>query len=425
MTGRLVLAGIAASALFGLNTNANLAYQIFCFLVAVMGLSICIGLLVRPRFNASRRLPRFGSVGTPFSYPVRIMNRTGKTLRGLFVMERPSDPRPSFPEFMSAREPRQQQRNRFDRTVGYHRWLWLLHMKRTARIPENPVPDLAPGSRGEVHMEVTPLRRGRLELTGLTIAVPDPLGLFRSMVFSPLAGTVMILPRLYPVNPIDLPGHRKHQPGGVALASSVGDAEEFVSLREYRPGDPLRRIHWKSWAKAGKPIVKETQEEFFVRFALILDTFHPVPGDEIFEEAVSVAASFVSTMSGRESLLDLMFVGPEAYCFTSGRGLSHMDRMLEILASVHVCQDRPFTDLFPLVMQRAGLLSACLCVFLSWDEERQRLVSRLREQGLPVEVFLIMPAQSQETPSPGPLADRPDRFHALQCGRIEEDLLMP
>ena len=57
------------------------------------------------------------------------------------------------------------------------------------------------------------------------------------------------------------------------MASSVGESEEFVSLRDYRRGDPMRHIHWKSWAKTGKPIVKEFQDEFFVRHALILDTF--------------------------------------------------------------------------------------------------------------------------------------------------------
>jgi len=83
---------------------------------------------------------------------------------------------------------------------------------------------------------------------------------------------------------------------GVALASNVGQSEEFVSLRDYRRGDPLRHIHWRSWAKAGKPVVKEFEDEFFVRHALVLDTFIDDPHSELFEEAVSVAASFASTV---------------------------------------------------------------------------------------------------------------------------------
>src|SRR5262249_57623079 len=84
----------------------------------------------------------------------------------------------------------------------------------------------------------------------------------------------------------------------------------------------MRRIHWKSFARLGRPVVKEYLDEFFVRHALVLDTFTSYPGDPIFEEAVSVAASIAISMRTQESLLDLMFVGPEAYCFTAGRGVA-------------------------------------------------------------------------------------------------------
>src|SRR5205085_1884082 len=50
---------------------------------------------------------------------------------------------------------------------------------------------------------------------------------------------------------------------------------------------------------------------------------------ELFEEAVSVAASFACTIDTQESLLDLLFVGPQAFCFTIGRGVAHADQMLE------------------------------------------------------------------------------------------------
>ena len=80
------------------------------------------------------------------------------------------------------------------------------------------------------------------------------------------------------------------------MAANIGHSDEFVSLRDYRRGDPVRHIHWRSWAKTGMPIVKEFEDEFFVRHALVLDTFSDEPHSELLEEAVSVAASFACSV---------------------------------------------------------------------------------------------------------------------------------
>ena len=53
----------------------------------------------------------------------------------------------------------------------------------------------------EVRVELTPLRRGVLRFTGLTLARPDPLGLLRALVTVPLPQTALILPRRYPLPP--------------------------------------------------------------------------------------------------------------------------------------------------------------------------------------------------------------------------------
>ena len=420
--GLLVLAGLVASAVVGLDTHQTLAYQAFTFLLALVLTSIACGVLFRARLSAYRKLPKFGTAEESLSYRILIKNRTQKRQFGLYLRENLEESPPSFEEFSGAREPDEKKRNPFDRRVGYHRWLWLLYRKQTARVNERSIPDLPSGGEQEVHARVVPLRRGRLTLHGLEIVRTDPFGLWKSYKKLPMTQTVLVLPKRYPLPSIPLPGTRKYQPGGVALASSVGDSEEFLSLRDYRPGDPLRRIHWKSWAKMGEPIVKEYQDEFFVRHALILDTFQKTEQSEILEEALSVAASFAYTIQTQESLLDLMFVGTEAYCFTSGRGIAHVDRMLEILASVRVCSDKPFSTLPALVMERASLLSGCICVLLSWDEERKKLIHLLKALGLPVLVLVITDHEASQPLDPGPMKSDPENLHRLQVGKIKEGL---
>src|SRR5581483_5506624 len=182
-----------------------------------------------------------------------------------------------------------------------------------------------------------------------------------------------------------------------------------------------RHIHWRSWAKVGKPIVKEFEDEFFVRHALILDTFTDDPRSETLEEAISVASSFACTVLTQESLLDLLFVGAESYCFTAGRGLGHADQMLEILAAVKACTDQSFASLEKLVINHVAVVSGCVCVFIAWDAARQEFVKKLRALGVPMLVFVIIDAGDPK-PEPGVMRDDPGNFHVLETGRIGETL---
>ena len=277
-TGWLMLCGTVAAAALGADTNSSHCYQAFAVLIClVLAAALCTP-LGRPRLALERMAPKLGSVGEPVRYRIRVRNLGRWPEKALRLIEELPDPRPSFEEFAWTPEPGEEQRNWIDRTYGYYRWRWLMGRNIRAHVSELAAPDLAPGGEGVMAAELIPLRRGVLRLTGTTVACPDPFGLFRSLRKIPGAASILILPKRHAMPAFELPGVMKYQLGGVSLASSVGESEEFASLREYRPGDPLRRMHWKSFAKLGKPIIKEYQEEFFVRHALILDTFGELSG---------------------------------------------------------------------------------------------------------------------------------------------------
>jgi uncharacterized protein (DUF58 family) len=351
-----------------------------------------------------------------------VRNAGPKTLRGLRLLDDLADPRPSLQAFVRAKEPGEDRRNWFDRTLGYYRYRWLVSQTEITVRGEQSLPELPPGGEAELRRDLTPARRGRVGFTGVTAARPDPFGLSYALMTLPLGQSVLVLPRRYPLPALQLPGRRADQHGRVALASQVGDSEEFVALREYRPGDPLRRIHWRSWARTGKPIVKEYQEEFFVRHALVLDTFLSAEDGEVFEDAVSVAASFACTVLTQESLLDLMFVGPQAYCVTAGRGVGQTDHLLETLACVHPCTDKPFQALHHLVIERCGWLSGCICVLLSWSADRQRFVNHLHRLGVPTVVFQLVDPSSPRSTASDPNMQTPAWLHRLEVGRVAEAL---
>ncbi len=403
--GALVLLGLVFSAGFGIDMNLTVAYQMFALLFCLLAVSAAWGWTSRKKFEARRVLPKFGTVGTPLPYRVVVRSESRRIERDLSLWERMADTPEALAEYEGLPE---RERPRARGVV--------------ADAPELELPALAPDDEVEVSHTLLPHRRGVLHFTGMTMVWPDPLGLFRSMTEIPSPQAVLILPRRFPVPRFDLPGRMKYQRGGVALASSVGESEEFVALRDYRPGDPLRHIHWKGWAKAGRPIVKEFQDEFFVRHALILDTFGEADGSELFEEAVSVAASFACTIPDQDSLLDLMFVGPQAVCFTAGRGLAYPEQLLEILASVSPSQQKDIVALEQLVLRHVGNVSGCICVLLAWDARRRRLIEQLKSLGIPLLVLVVTPRGDERALEPGPLADAPQTLHRLEVGRVAEQL---
>lgn len=400
------------------DTENNVAYQVCSLLFTLLVFALAFGWWLRGQYSVERELPRFCTVGVPICYRVRVRNLSRRPQSGLTYIETLADVRPSLAEWIGFQRAEEKRLRRIP--------IWRRHMRnpfRLARVKEAAILPLPVNQAAAMPVELTPLRRGLIEFAAATIGRPDPLGLFRALRRHPLPQTMLALPRRYFVPSVALPGQIKYQQGGVAMASSVGQSDEFVALRDYRRGDPLRHIHWRSWAKTGKPIVKEYEDEFFVRHALVLDTFSEDPYSEAFEEAVSVAASFACTVQTQESLLDLLFAGTEAYCLTAGRGLAHADQLLEVLAAVQAnLNPEQFTALSELVLNHAERVSGCICVLLAWDAPRQELVRKLRLLGVPLLVLIITEAGVKTKIEPGPMRDDPQNFHVLEAGSIAEGL---
>ena len=390
--GWALLAALGATAVMGANTNESTAYQLFSLIAAIGIVSWFAAVRFRPDLEIRRMTPTLGSAGQLIRYRVVVRNRSEIMHAALRLKEWIDDGPPPRDMFLHQPEPLEDTRNRFDRTFLAYRWMWLKRRLRRANAWDTERFSLAPGETVTLEISITPLRRGILKLDRILVQHPDPFGVWicSRRVETDAVDSLVVLPERYPVPPLTLGGESRYQPCGVALAGSVGQSEEFVSLRDYRAGDPLRHIHWKSWARTGSPIVMEFEDEFVPRYALVLDTFAAYDRDGRFEAAVSVAASFACTLDTQDSLLDLMFVGTEAYCITSGRGTSQPEHLLEVLAAVELCRDRAFEDLSDLVLSHARVVSACICIFIEWDSDRADYLRRLMAQRVDVLPLLIV-----------------------------------
>jgi uncharacterized protein (DUF58 family) len=152
---------------------------------------------------------------------------------------------------------------------------------------------------GGVHEEAFTIRterRGVIAVGPATTRRGDPVGVFsRDMVWTPRR-EVLVRPPMVPLDSLGA-GLLRDLEGVSTDAVSQSDLA-FHALREYVPGDDLRHIHWRSSAKAmaatgeSALLVRQYLDTRRSHAALVVDDDRAAWGDdEVFEEAMSVAAS--------------------------------------------------------------------------------------------------------------------------------------
>ncbi|WP_232837154.1 DUF58 domain-containing protein [Lentzea terrae] len=212
-------------------------------------------------------------------------------------------------------------------------------------------------------------RRGRLNLGPLTVERRDAFGFFRRSQPMGEAGTLWVHPRVHEVQPMPVGSVPDFE--GRAEASKAGTTS-FSSLREYVPGDDPRRIHWRSTARTGQLVVRESVDTMEPTVTVVLDARPSAFGADLFEEAVEVAATVVvSTVEGGRPAR-LTILGEDEAAVAAEGATTPLDR----LAAARQCADSTPTALLSSVdVAEPG---GALVVITGADEPG--VVARLAEQ---------------------------------------------
>lgn len=403
---------------FGFDTRSTLSFQIFSILLMLLITAMCFALFFRGQFSIIRKLPEYGSVGIALTYSCVVHNKNKTAKRDLVIIDELKYRFPSLNEFTSAKDPLDKKRNRIDRFIGYPRLMNVIQKSRGGSIKAANVDYISEDSEFETKLQLVPLRRGYVQFNKTRLAQAEPLGLFQAQKVLDNQERLLILPRLYKTPRLNLHGKRTYQHGGINNAAIVGDSQEFISLRDYHPGDPIRSIHWRSFAKLNKPIVKEYQDEYFNRYGLILDTYLNGISEIVFEDAVSIAASFMTAQREQDALLDLMFVGNQSYRLTSGRGLAGADNILEVLACVEPVHKSNLAELKAMIKATSHECGAMICILLKLDEPRLALINMLAALDLPVKCILV--SDSDEIDDKQSIAEKD--IHLIRHEHLQNDL---
>jgi uncharacterized protein (DUF58 family) len=144
---------------------------------------------------------------------------------------------------------------------------------------------LRPGDRVSLPVPRLGTTRTVADGTLVQLVARPGLGTIAGTRLVRLPDRVTVHPRLH-----DLPGPPVAWTGGDGTDDSVvtGQGSEVSGVRQWRAGDDLRRIHWRSTARTGRPTLVERGEPRTTHVQVLLVGSAEYPG---FEDAVSVAAS--------------------------------------------------------------------------------------------------------------------------------------
>lgn len=151
-----------------------------------------------------------------------------------------------------------------------------------------------------VRYAITPRRRGFHAIGPLTVRVGDPFG-FLSVGRTFHATTPLVVtPTVHPLGRMWAGGVGAERGDHRVRLGATGRPDD-ASVREYRTGDDLRRVHWRTTARTGELMVRREEEGRHADVTVFLDTRRDVhrPGkDGTFEWAVSAAASIAAHFAG-------------------------------------------------------------------------------------------------------------------------------
>ena len=259
--------------------------------------------------------------------------------------------------------------------------------------PRFVIPALRPGTSQEVQYTVRSHTRGVHRIGPLGIRVRDPFGLTMRSAASGGQAEVVVLPRIVPL------------PTGRSLGSGIGSegtvphmvalhGEDDQTIREYRDGDDLRRIHWPASARTGELMVRQEDRPAKRRAVVLLDSRasgHAGSGrSSSLEWCVTTAASVTAHVQQGGYAVHLMTADSG-----SDTGAHHDDTLeqgLDTLARVTTGPD----DGLRAVLHSASALTAQggLVVFVGGplSDDDARALAALRQPGSAGVATLVDPS---------------------------------
>jgi uncharacterized protein (DUF58 family) len=365
LRGRCVLAAGVAAGISGVILRERDLIRVAVLLVGLPLLAVGLAARTRFRLSCSRRLePARLSAGGRARVVVRIEN-VSRLPTGLLLVE------DTVPYLLGGRP-----RVVLDRLASYR-----------------PV-DVGYQVSGEV--------RGRYPVGPLQVRLMDPFGMCELQRSFASVDTLVVTPPVVPLPAVRLTG--EWAGAGQSTARSIATSgEDDAATREYRQGDDLRRIHWRTTARRGELTVRREEQPWQSRAALLLDgraVAHRGDGPaSSYEWAVSATASIGLHLSRSGFGIRLVTEGGDGVASAAMTGGAFDGALLDVLAVTRTSAGHSLHAVTAAMRSQGseGVIIAVVGALTAADAEQ---LARLRGGNAAVGIVFLLDTASWATLAP-------------------------
>jgi len=238
-------------------------------------------------------------------------------------------------------------------------------------------------------------RRGLFDWGPLRVRGGDPFGIFYTERTYGVRQQILVYPRVvdlprFQTPPASLPGEGRFRRRTHYITPNAS------GIRDWAPGDPLSRIHWRSTAHTGELMVKTFELDPTSDIWVIADMEGAIQageGDESTEEyTVTVAASVAQRYIAANRSVGLISFGEDYTVVEAERGQQQLARILESLAVAKASGEAPLGNLLIEEQRRFGRHTTLVLVTASTDSSWLSPLQSLVQRGVRASVVLIDPS---------------------------------
>ncbi|MCX7806059.1 MAG: DUF58 domain-containing protein [Planctomycetota bacterium] len=204
------------------------------------------------------------------------------------------------------------------------------------------------GGSEKVRYEMRPRRRGVHGFRPTLVSTTFPFGVFSTVARLEPPGQLAVSSRM---GEVERGVYLEMERTFVRMARTRPSREDddFRGLREYRPGDNPRWIHWRTSARLGKPLVREFERTETRRVAICLDTctrrLGP-RGEALLEQAISFAATLARDCVRMGCEVNVAAFAPGLMQIRLSMERRNLDVLLECLAGLKPAPDKDLEQLY-------------------------------------------------------------------------------